>query len=156
MKTEDRIQKQRLLVEEIGLGMDKEGFPRISGRILALLMVMDKEQYTFDEIVEELGISKSSASVALKNLELRGNVEYITHPGDRKRYFRIKAKDPFVMIDDFSEKLKQFQTLQAKIISLKADQESRNAKFFKELNEIIEFVLSHTDELKTQYKKIKS
>ncbi len=156
MKTEERIQKQRLLVEEIGLGMDKEGFPRISGRILALLMVMDQEEYTFDEIVEELEISKSSASVALRNLEIRGNVEYITHPGDRKRYFRIKARDPFVLIDDFTQKLKQFQMLQANILALKADKGSRNALFFMELNKIIEFVLSHTDELKEGYAKLKS
>jgi len=34
-------------------------------------MVMDKEEYTFEEIVEEMQMSKSSVSTALKTLELR-------------------------------------------------------------------------------------
>ena len=98
MNTEERIRKQKELVEEIGRHFDREGFQPITGRILALLMVMDKEQFTFDEIIEELQISKSSASNALKNLEIRGNIEYTTLPGDRKRYFHIKRQNSFQII----------------------------------------------------------
>lgn len=152
MKTEERIQNQRLLVEELGLYFDKQGFQPIAGRILGLLMVMDKERYTFDEITEELDISKSSASVALKNLELRGNIEYITLPGDRKRYFRIKTMDPFALIEDFSAKLFQFQQMHEKVLALKADPQSRNSVFIAELNRMIEFFLSHIGELKDLYK----
>ena len=101
MKTEERIQKQKLLIESMGRHFDKEGFQPIAGRILALLMVMDKEQYTFEEIVEELNISKSSASNALKNLEIRQVIEYVTLPGDRKRYFRIKRQNCFSAIEVF-------------------------------------------------------
>ncbi len=151
MKTEERIQKQKLLIEEIGAGFDREGMSPVTGRVLALLMVMDKEQYTFDEIIEELEISKSSASVALKNLEIRGNVEHITLPGDRKRYFRLKARNPFVLIDDFVTKMKHFQEVQGKILELKADHNSRISQFLLELNKIIEFVLGHTEELKERY-----
>ena len=153
MKTEERIEKQRLLIEEIGKNFDKEGFQPIAGRILALLMVMDKEQYTFEEIVAELGISKSSASVALKNLEMRGNVDYITIPGDRKRYFRMKTLEPFALIDDFTKKMTGFKIMQSHILELKADPNSRNSIFFKDLSKMIDFVLGHMDELKTRYQQ---
>ena len=156
MKTEERIEKQRLLIEEIGKNFDKEGFQPIAGRILGLLMVMDKEQYTFEEIVAELEISKSSASVALKNLELRGNVEYITIPGDRKRYFRMRTLEPFALIDDFTKKMAGFKHMQSQILELKADPNSRNSIFFRDLSRMIDFVLSHMDELKDRYEKHKN
>jgi len=151
MKTEERIEKQRLLIEEIGMHFDKEGFQPIAGRILGLLMVMDKEQYSFEEIVDELGISKSSASVALRNLEIRGNIEYFTIPGDRKRYFQMRTMDPFALIDDFTTKMSLFKAMQTRILELKADQNSRNAIFFRELSKMIEFVLGHMDALKEKY-----
>lgn len=151
MKTEERIQQQRLLIEEIGAHLDKEGFQPIAGRVLGLLMVMDKEQFTFEEIVDELGISKSSASVALKNLEIRGNIEYITIPGDRRRYFRIKTLDTFALIDDFAQKLVFIRQLQCRILELKADKNSRNSVFFRDLAKMIDFVLSHLEELKIRY-----
>lgn len=151
MKTEERIEKQRLLIEKIGQIFEKEGFQPIAARILGLLMVMDKEQYTFEEIVAELEISKSSASVALKNLELRDNVEYITIPGDRKRYFRMKTLEPFALIDDFTKKMAGFKNMQNQILELKADSNSRNSIFFKDLTKMIDFVLGHMDELKTRY-----
>ena len=153
MKTEDRIKLQRQLVEEIGIYFDKQGFQRTAGRILGLLMIMDKEQYTFEEITEELGISKSSASIALKNLELRGNIEYVTYPGDRKRYFRMKTLDPFAIIDDFAQRMVAFKMMQEKILGLKADPNSRNSKFFRDLNKMMEFFLDNIDEMKTEYNK---
>ena len=151
MKTEERIQKQRMLIEEVGMHFDKQGFQPIAGRILGLLMVMDKEQYSFEEIVDELGISKSSASVALRNLEIRENIEYFTIPGDRKRSFRMKTMNPFALIDDITMKMSFFKDMQARIVDLKADKNSKNAIFLKEINKMMEFLLGHMDELKEKY-----
>ena len=153
MKTEERIQKQKLLIESMGRHFDKEGFQPIAGRILALLMVMDKEQYTFEEIVEELNISKSSASNALKNLEIRQVIEYVTLPGDRKRYFRIKRQNPFSAIEEFEDQIRTFKNLLSNIIELKADKNSENSQFFKGIITMIEFFLSKIDYLKDEYKK---
>lgn len=153
MKTADRVQRQRMLVEEIGRSFDKQGFSPIAGRILGLLMVMDQEQFTFDEIVDALQISKSSASVALRNLELRGNVEYVTLPGDRKRYFRIKTLDPFDLIKDLTQRMVDYRDLQEKILELKADKASRNARFFMELRRMIDFIVNNLEELKEQYRR---
>ena len=69
MTPEERVKQQKELIETIGLLYDKKGFQPIAGRIIALLTVMDKELFTFDEIVQELQISKSSASNTLRILE---------------------------------------------------------------------------------------
>lgn len=156
MKTEDRIQKQKMLVEELGTRFDKEGFPPVAGRVMALLMVMDKEQFTFDEIIEELSISKSSASNALRNLELRGHIEYVTLPGDRKRYFRIRTWEAFSMVDDFIEKMRNFQQIQAKILELKADRNSRNSKFFIQMSKVMDVVIEQIGEMKNKFDKYKT
>jgi DNA-binding transcriptional regulator GbsR (MarR family) len=153
MNTEERLNKQRELIEEIGKYHDQEGFQPITGRILAMLMIMDKEQFTFDEIVEELKISKASASLALKNLEIRGKVEYVTIPGDRKKYYRIKKYDDIMLIDDFKEKMLFFKQLLDRITDLKADKESSNSQFFKSIIHMLNYFEQKIEELKHDYKQ---
>lgn len=151
MKTEERIAEQRLLIEEVGMYFDKEGHQPIAGRILGLLMVMDKELYTFEEITEELQISKSSASIILRNLEIRGNIEYITLPGDRKKYYRAKIHDTFSLLDEFSGKMTQYKDMCARIHGLKGDKSSRNAVFLSEMSKMIDFFTAQIQLLKEQY-----
>ncbi|MGM0613536.1 MAG: GbsR/MarR family transcriptional regulator [Bacteroidota bacterium] len=153
MNTEERIKKQKQLIETMGQHYEKEGMQPVAGRTLALLMVMDKEEFTFDEIVEELQISKSSASVALKLLQVKNIVEYKTHPGDRKRYFRIKRQEPFLLIDDFKQKLTRDKQILEEIIELKADPNSENSQFMKNLISIIDFFLNHFEQLKEEFLK---
>lgn len=155
MNTEERIREQRRLVEAIGQRYEKEGMQPVAGRIMALLMVMEKEEYTFDEIIEELQISKSSASVALKFLQLRNLVEYITHPGDRRRYFRVRTQEPFVLIDEFKQKLMENKQTMEEIIDLKADPNSKNSRFFKNLQSMMDFFLENFEKLKEEYQKNK-
>ena len=155
MTTEERIKKQQELVEEIGRYFDKEGLQPIAGRILGLLMVMDKELFTFEEIVEELQISKSSASNAIKNLEIRGQIEYTTLPGDRKRYFHLKRPDATSAMEDTVRKMNKAKNLFNYIIELKADQNSKNAVFLKEMIDMFDLLLFNFEKSKVEYKKNK-
>lgn len=156
MTTEERIKKQKEIVEVMGRYFDEKGFQPIAGRILGLLMVMDKEEFTFEEIVDELQISKSSASNALKNLQIRGDITYITHPGDRKRYFTLNRKDSLTQINEFKKELENFTILLRKIIELKADKNSKNTRFFSEAAKMTEFFLSKADTLLKEYINKKS
>ena len=153
MEESERLNKQKELIEYIGRQNEKEGYQPVTARILGLLMVMDKEEYTFEEIVEEMKISKSSASTALKNLELRGIIEYVTYPGDRKRYFRFVSSDIDGIIDEMENKLKKSQMTIRQIIELKKDPNSRNATFLKDVLMGMEFFIKNMEDLKIQYKK---
>jgi DNA-binding transcriptional regulator GbsR (MarR family) len=155
MKESERLQKQRELIEFIGRQNEKEGFQPVAGRILGLLMVMDKEEYTFEEIVEEMKISKSTASNALKNLELRGVIEYITHPGDRKRYFRFISADIDDMVNDIEKKMTQKMDTVHEIIALKKDPNSRNSMFLKNILKGMEFFRLQLDQFREDYSKNK-
>lgn len=155
MEESERIKKQKELVEFIGRQNEREGYQPVPARILGLLMVMDKEEYTFEEIVEEMQISKSSVSTALKNLEIRGIIEYVTYPGDRKRYFRFVSGDIDGIIDEMENKLKKSLMTINQIIELKKDPNSRNAMFLKNILTGMEFFIQQLDELKIEYKRSK-
>lgn len=151
MNSEERIKKQKELVEAFGRFYDKEGLQPIAGRILSLLTVMDKEQFTFDEIVEELKISKASASNALRILEIADAIEYVTKPGDRKRYFQIKKMDKFTLLDGHKIKIQKISEYMKTALDLKADKSSENAVFIKNLLDIFNFFLEKFENFKNEY-----
>ena len=152
MEESERIKKQRELIERIGRNNERDGFQPVTARILGLLMVMDKEEYTFDEIVDEMQISKSSASTALRNLELRGVIEYVTYPGDRKRYFRFVSGDINEIIAEREKRMQQKLHIMQQIIELKKNPNSRNATILKNVLEGINFFIENLEKLKTEYK----
>ena len=151
MELDERLKKQKELVEEMGRFYDKQGLQPVAARILALLIVMDKEKYTFNEIVEELSISKSSASNALHNLEISKAVEYVTFSGDRKRYFQLRKLNKFALLDDMYEKLKSSKSLLEAVLNLKADKSSENSQFFRSIIEMIDYSLGELTQLKNKF-----
>ena len=153
MTTEDRIKRQKEMVETAGRFYDKKGLQPIAGRILGLLTVMDKEMFTFDEMVEELKISKSSVSNALKLLEVSDYIEYTTIAGDRKRYFQIKKRDKYALIDEHKSTLKGTREYLKAVLELKADKHSNNAVFISDIIDMLNFFLEKFDELKSEYEK---
>jgi DNA-binding transcriptional regulator GbsR (MarR family) len=155
MTTEDRIKRQKEMVELTGRFYDKKGLQPVAGRVIGLLMIMDKEQYTFDEIVEELKISKSSASNALRMLEVSDFIEYITVPGDRKRYFRLKKRDKYALIDEHHKTLSETRDYLKIVLELKADRNSGTSVFIKDILDMLNFFLDHFMELKSIYEKKK-
>ena len=152
MEESERIQKQKELIEQIGIQSEREGYQPAAARILGLLMVMDKEEYTFEEIVEEIRMSKSSVSTALKNLELRGVIEYVTYPGDRKRYFRFISRDIDSIISETQVKLRKSQETIQQIIKLKKDPDSRNSRFLRHVSVGMDFFTKRLNDLKEEYR----
>lgn len=153
MTTEDRIKHQKELVELAGRFYDKKGLQPIAGRIIGLLTVMDKEQYTFDEIVEELQVSKSSVSNALKLLEFADAIEYTTVPGDRKRYFQLRKRERFALIDEHRNMLITSRDYLKKVLELKVNKQSENSVFIKNVIGMLDFFLDKFEELKKEYLK---
>ena len=80
------------LIEELGVLYEQGGMQPAAARISSLLLVSDQTELTFEEIYETLHLSKSATSNALNYLLSTGRVEYITHPGERRRYFRCKLQ----------------------------------------------------------------
>ena len=67
--------------------------PRSVGQIYGLLFARG-HQLTLDDLVQELGISKGSASQGLRVLRRVGAVQVSHIPGDRKDYYEAEAELP--------------------------------------------------------------
>ncbi|MDX2284720.1 MAG: MarR family transcriptional regulator [Bacteroidia bacterium] len=96
-------EQKRHLVERIGLFNEHQGMQPAAARVMGLLLVSEEGQLTFEEIQQELGISKSAVSQSLSLLISQRQVEYITLPGQRKRYFRLRADGWRFHIEDTIE-----------------------------------------------------
>ena len=151
MNTEDRTKTQWDLVDTIGRTYEKQGFGMIPGRVIGFLTVMDKEQFTFEEIVDALQISKSSASNAIRLLEARNQIEYFTLPGDRKRYFHVRRQDRFALIDEHQTMLKKSRDLFHAMYEVKADKKSPTAIFLKDVENLMNVFLDMFDEVKADF-----
>lgn len=153
MTPEERKNRQKVLIAEIGREYVKQGMQPTTARVMALLMVVDKEILTFDEIVKELSISKGAASNALRHLVTMKAIDYMTIPGDRKRYFHLKRLNKFSMMDDMLEKLISTKDILESIIELKADKNSDNSVFFKSILEIINYALEKIKQHKDEFQQ---
>lgn len=84
--------KQQQFVEECGLYFEQVGLTRIAGKIIGCLLICDPPYQDQASLVATLGASKSSISVALKDLTTLYLVERFTLPGDRRTFYRT-SKD---------------------------------------------------------------
>jgi len=75
-------------IEELSVYYEKNGIPRIGGRIIALLMT-NPQPLNAEDIARILGVSRSSVSTNMRLLSLRRAVEQVSRKGDRLRYYRF-------------------------------------------------------------------
>jgi DNA-binding transcriptional regulator GbsR (MarR family) len=75
-------------VERLARLVEEDGGPRISGRILGLLLLTPGE-LGLDDIAERLQVSKASVSTNARMMETFGILERVGHPGDRRDFYRV-------------------------------------------------------------------
>ena len=73
-------------IEQMSLIAEGEGFPRIAGRIVGLLVIRH-EPVSFDEIVEQLRVSRGSVSTNTRLLESRNVIRRVSRLGERRDLF---------------------------------------------------------------------
>lgn len=88
MEKEKAIQSATMrLVETGGRTSQDLGAGRIVGQILVYLYLQEHE-CSLDKIGDELGLSKASVSIAVRQLEQLGLIRKVWKKGDRKNYFK--------------------------------------------------------------------
>lgn len=124
-------------IERMGLASEGDGMPRISGRILGLLL-LEGGPLGFEEIAERLQVSRGSVSTNTRLLEQRGIIERVTRPGDRRDYFQIGDAPGESMLLKASERLRATQQIVAEMRhslgdakSAAADRLARMERFYE-------------------------
>ncbi len=129
--------KQQELIERIGIFFEHQGLPPAVARISGLLLISDRVELTFEEIYTTLNLSKSAASNAINILLKAHRLEYITKPGDRKRYFKLFI-DHWETV--FNDRLKFLPFMVSLLKEIHSVRSSKNKEFNANLKEIIGFM----------------
>ncbi|WP_245189402.1 GbsR/MarR family transcriptional regulator [Lunatimonas salinarum] len=130
-------ERKKELIEKIGVFHEQRGMQPLMGRILGLLMVLDEAEATFEEIVDYLNVSKSAVSNALNFMQIQNKVKYKTKPGERKRYFYLKADDWENDMQTQIEDITQATHFLQEVIDVR---EQANPSFTNHLQEVCSFL----------------
>ena len=85
------MDKQQQFVEEVGLYFERVGLTRMEGRVIGWLLISDPPQQSMGDLVDALGASKSSISVALRTLVTLYLIEKVSVPGERRDYYKASS-----------------------------------------------------------------
>ncbi|WP_421895366.1 GbsR/MarR family transcriptional regulator [Marinoscillum sp.] len=146
-------ERQKELIEKMGVLNEKYGFAPAVARIQALLVIADETALTFDQIRETLGLSKSATSNAINFLLQSNRLEYITKTGDRRRYFRSmvhKWKDFF---HEQTQSVKQLSDTLSEVLRERTGETVDFNSHLKELIDFLEFYRSSADDAFLKWKE---
>jgi DNA-binding transcriptional regulator GbsR (MarR family) len=77
-------------VEDVGLLLERQGMPRMAGRIIGWLLICDPPHQSASQLAQVLGASKASISTMTRLLIEMNLVEQVGVPGQRRDHFHIK------------------------------------------------------------------
>jgi DNA-binding transcriptional regulator GbsR (MarR family) len=118
-KTEQRKSE---LVEKLGIFFEKkEQMAPVAARIFSYIILTGKQGTTFEDLVSNLGASKSTISTHLNHLQDLKKLSYFTKTGDRKRYFIINGDTILQSISTMVEEWKSERELHKEIKSYKEE-----------------------------------
>lgn len=133
-------EKQLQLVERLGLIIQRSGIQPAASRIYALLMVSDVIELTFEQLYETLNLSKSATSNALSLLQQIKRVEYLTRPGDRKRYFKLKSANWKEDCETEFKNLTEMRIAMQEVLNQRTDKTPKFNTKIAELIDLFEFI----------------
>lgn len=81
----------REFIERAGLVFEREGMPRMAGRVLGYLLVADESRQSIADLMAALGASNGSISTMTRLLVDQGYIDRIGVPGERRDYFSIRS-----------------------------------------------------------------
>lgn len=145
-------ERQKELIERIGVFHEHKGMQPLVGRIIGLMLVHENAEVTFDEIVELLGVSKSAVSNALTFLQAKERVTYHTKPGDRKRYFALKVND---WRAGFEKELINIAEIQKFINEVLETRKDRNSEFCTRMHDFSNFLEFFRKEIPVLFERFK-
>ncbi len=140
METLKLTDQQRHMIERLGVFTEHSGMQPMEGRIMALLLVSDQPELTFDQVRDTLQVSKSAVSNALNMLMVRNQVDYITRPGDRKRYFRSSIQRWQSNMEEKFKQMLSIKELMKEVLNLRTESTPEFNRSLADMIEYLEFL----------------
>lgn len=146
-------EKQKKLIERIGVFYEHKGMQPLVGKIMGLLLVHENAEATFDEIVEILGVSKSAVSNALNFLQAKNYIVYTTKIGERRRFFSLKVKDLKSDLEQELEHIAEIQRFLLEVLSIRPKSTKEFNDRIKDFCDFLEFFRNEIPLLFERFKK---
>ncbi len=104
--------------EDFGLLFEGFGLPRMVGRVLGALLVSEEPELSAEALAEALDASRGSISSATRTLVGLGLLQRVSHRGQRRDYFRLKAGAWDEMMRRELESLRSFRRMAERGLSI--------------------------------------
>jgi predicted transcriptional regulator len=135
---------QKQLIERLGVMFERGGLAPAPARVNALLLVSPEVELPFDDITAMLQLSKSATSNAINQLTTMGKIEYVTRPGERKRYFRSRVKS---WKEDMLKQIQGLGAMSAIFNEVLKGRPKQTVEFNRSLKEVSVFIDHLIEEL---------
>ncbi|MDN3241393.1 GbsR/MarR family transcriptional regulator [Glycomyces tritici] len=127
-------------VEDFALAMERLGLVRMTGRVMAWLLVCDPPAQTFGQIAEALQASKGSISTALKFLTTAGWVGKTSKPGVRGDFYTIRSGAMADLIKQQSGQYAVFTQVTARGLALFEDAPPERSERLRDMHEFFSWL----------------
>lgn len=133
----------------MGLIAQSDGWPRIAGRLMGL-MVLEHGPLSFAELAERLQVSRGSISTNARFLESVGVIKKISLPGDRLDYYQL-TENPYVkLLDGLATRMQSAEQTVRSTFDGISDRERR-----RRLRELADFYSGLVGSYRTLVKRMK-
>ncbi len=111
------IKKKDLYQDMVAFYANLFGLPPLHAKLYVFMMFdVGHRGFTFDELLRQFNVSKSSLSNSLRMLIQHRYIEYISPIDSRKRFYRINSKFLEIRFGDAIEKLKTERGLMIRML----------------------------------------
>ena len=146
-------EKEANLLEEFSLTFEQEGEPRIAGLIVGWLLICNPPEQSFNDLVEELEVSKASISNMTRLLENKGIIEKVRKHGERHIYFRIKPRAWESILKRHLEVTKKLRDVAAKGLKMMEEDPDARTSSLREMKHFFDFSIETLPKLIEDYKE---
>lgn len=130
-----------MFVEEIASVFEREGLPRMYGRILGHLMVCSPPHQSSTELCDALSASKGAISQATRALLQAELIQRKPMPGSRATYFEMRPGTMDHLLHASIARIRSGRDVMERGLQLLADRPPADRRRVEELFEVYEFML---------------
>ncbi|TVQ43374.1 MAG: MarR family transcriptional regulator [Saprospirales bacterium] len=151
------LNKEQLrFVEKLARNLDSLGLSKISGVIIAYFIFSNRDELEFDELVEQLNVSKASISNNLRTLEKIGFIYRYRKSGQRKSYYQLGALDMKTMMMERMKSIEAFRDIMKKGVELSSDENENTQRFLRGITHFYDWLLQEFPAMLEYYEKPES
>jgi DNA-binding transcriptional regulator GbsR (MarR family) len=146
--------REKEFIEEVGVGFDQTGLPRMAGRVFGWLLIADPPHQSLAELAEVLKASKGSISTTTRLLIQIGSIERFIIPGVRHDYFRLhKEALQRIIKHGLEDEIRMLKSLSEHGLELLNGESSERCRWLEEMHDRYTFLDREFPALMERYEK---